>query len=159
MIENENALDTLFGGVILILICVICSINLIILSSVIGDTDDYPSKEGEFDYVLGSEICISSAYDVRMILYDYILQMHQINESGINIIFDNVSQIQQEICSLIEFYYYPVEGWILSVVIDGEEKIIAQSVKNTLDCCDIIVHNRVLGGGSYITEISLNLYR
>ena len=160
MIINEKAIDTLFGGVTLVLICMICSINLLILTYALDKSDTIPSiKDNELNYILGSEICVSRNLGMKMILQDYILYICHMDESETINLLDNSSTIQQKIRSLIDFYFSSVQYWVLSANISNEEMIIANSLKNIPENFETIIQYRVIGSKSDITDISLTLYR
>jgi len=158
--RDEKAIDTLFGGITFILICVICSINLLILSIAWDESDENPStNDNVLDYLLGSEICVSKEFEINMILYDYILCINQNEEYRIEDIIDDNSSIREEICNLIEFYFPSMKYWILSASISSEEMIIASSAKTMPENFESIIQYRLIGGESGITDISLTLYR
>jgi hypothetical protein len=114
MREDEKGLDTVFGALILILVCLMASSTLIAIAPSFGEeSQDIQDLERKFDCVLSSTLDLE--YSIGGIEIDrlgsvetYAIEM--LGRSPGNIL-PPLKNASGEISSIIDFYFGGFDGW------------------------------------------------
>lgn len=116
MREDESGVDTIFGALILIMVCLMTSSSLIVMEpshdSELEDVQDYEVK---YDCILSSTLHLE--YDIGGIRFEriasvekYAVELLDGDQAKVLLPSKNASQ---EISSLVDFYFGGFEGWSL----------------------------------------------
>ena len=148
MREDEKGLDTVFGALILILVCLMASSALIAMGPSSGDgSQDIQDLERKYDCVLSSTLDLKYSIggieiDRQVSVETYAIEM--IGRSPGNVL-PPLKNASVEISSLIDFYFGGFDGWNLTLN-DGHLDSIELASRGLID---------VDGGNTYVLSRSL----
>lgn len=131
MIRGTGGMDTVFGALVLILVCFISS--SIIVSMPTGSHDHSPdiaSLESRFDCVLYSTIeldyCFGGhAFSKTVTICAYSIEMSQ--PDGRNPAIGTINDVSEEVRNIVDFYFSGQVAWFLGISVPGSEKTTVSS--------------------------------
>jgi hypothetical protein len=148
MREDEKGLDTIFGALILILVCLMASSALIAMDPSVGDgSQDIQDLERKYDCVLSSTLDLKFSIggievDRPVSVETYAIEMLARNPGDVLPPVKNASGV---ISSLIDFYFGGFDGWSLRLN-DGHLDSIELASRGRMD---------VDAGDTYVLSRSL----
>jgi hypothetical protein len=164
MREDEKGLDTVFGALILILVCLASSSALIAMGqSFGGEPQDIQDLERKYDCVLSSTLDLKYSiggveFDRRVSLETYAIEMLCCSPGNIPPSVENASG---GISSLLDFYFGRFDGWSLRLN-DGPLDSIELASGGLMDVNrgDIYILSRsLIGRNGGEASLDLTIYR
>lgn len=149
MRRDNRAVDTVFGALMLILVCFISSSFLISQSSPREQPPNTDDLEKKFDCILSSTLDAVYPYGGESVtksvrLMDYLLELS--TRSGGYYGIEPINNVTRDIASLVDFYMGSFDGWILSLFGQYEEPMeIASRAPAILHNGEIVVLERIIG--------------